>query len=260
MRLPKMGSMRSEAPSSCTSQLACPSQVRRNGSPTAGGVARRCTSAGTTGTWAVRGLFRLRPASLSSTAQRKTMAPACGPLPSWFRKRNMRVIVSCVPGRRGAPPCGLRPSPAKPAPPRGAPPCGLRPSPAKPAPPPGAPPCGLRPSPAEPRLLRLRDALLRLRQASFLVDEVEAHPQHRGDHRHQDGGEEPVEQRRHHRPARNHLDAVRAGQRHQHEGEPVRRAIRAGDQGVRATSPFHRSARAAARRSSPWQGCARSPW
>src|SRR3954468_8082018 len=138
MRLPKMGSTRREAPSSCTSQLACPSQVRRKGSPTAGGVARRCTSAGTTGTWAVGGLFRLRPASLSSTAQRKTIAPALGPLPSWFRKRNMRSLYRVL---------------------------------------------------SVVRVLHLGDALLRLGQACFLVDEVEAHPQHRGDHRHQDGGE-----------------------------------------------------------------------
>jgi carbon-monoxide dehydrogenase small subunit len=47
-----------------------------------------------------------------------------------------------------APPFGLRPSPAEPAPPY-APPFGLRPSPAEPAPP-YAPPFGLRPSPAEP--------------------------------------------------------------------------------------------------------------
>src|SRR5512141_262650 len=128
-RLPKMGSMSSDAPSSCTSQLACPSQVRRAGSPTAGGAARRCTSAGTVGTCAVRGLFRLRPLSLSRTAQRNTMVPPLGPLPSWFTKRNMRSLYRVLVVLR----------------------------------------------------LRLRDALLRLREPSFLVDEVEAHPQHRGD-------------------------------------------------------------------------------
>src|SRR3954466_13620388 len=142
MRVPKMGSMSSEAPSSCTSQLAWPSHVIRAGSPGAGGVARRPTSAGTHGTCAVFGLLRRRPASLSSTAQRKTMAPALGPLPSRFTKRNMPSLY------RALAIFGFH----------------------------------------------LCRALLRPGQPRLFVDEVEAHPQHRGDHRHQDGGEEPVEQ------------------------------------------------------------------
>ncbi len=91
MRCEKTGSIRSDAPSSCTSQLAWPNQVRRAGSPGAGGRASAAGSGGVKGTFAVRALFRLRPASLSNTAQRNTAEAGCGPDPSRFLKRMRRL-------------------------------------------------------------------------------------------------------------------------------------------------------------------------
>src|SRR5437588_7133452 len=97
MRSGKTGSMSSETPSSCTSQLAWPIQVMRAGSPTAGGRERSFTSARTCGTSARPGLRRLRPVILSITAQRKIAPPGLGPEPSMLVKRGIRESLLQLP-------------------------------------------------------------------------------------------------------------------------------------------------------------------
>src|SRR5438132_12405455 len=92
MRLENTGSIKSDAPSICTSQLAWPIHVSRAGSPGAGAFRRTVRSGFTAGTSALRGLRRRRPVTLSTTAQRNTSEPGFGPDPSRLRKRVMRSL------------------------------------------------------------------------------------------------------------------------------------------------------------------------
>src|SRR5205814_4529774 len=78
--------------------------------------------------------------------------------------------------------------------------------------------------------LRLRHLLPLSRQTLPLVHEIEDDAQERGEHRDQDRGEEPIEHRREDAPARRDVDEVGARERNQHEREPMRSAIRTGDQ------------------------------
>src|SRR6187402_3368229 len=83
----KTGSINRDTPSSWTSQLAWPIQVRRAGWPTPGGCSSSAESTGTLGAAAPTGPLRRRPSTRSTTAHLKTDENGCGAEPSKFTKR-----------------------------------------------------------------------------------------------------------------------------------------------------------------------------